>query len=263
MKRGADLAAQFPGLFLVHHNKPGDHVNSHHHDEHHLIVPLRGEVSIRTADATVVVAPGRMIYIPSTLEHEFHSTNEKEGERLIALIDRRLWERVDGARSPLRVLPAHQLCQEILYFLLLNPKSKLVRGLIETFVVALSEALDANASAEGTESVHHLSQRAKDPRVRKVLDTLEKEFAQDLRVSELSKTAGLSQRNLNRLFVQELGIGPKEILIRLRLEEAKRLLVEERKCVTEACFEVGYTSLSRFIQSFRAHFGRLPSDYLR
>ena len=263
MKRGADLTAKFPGLFLVHHNKPGQRVASHRHNEQHLIVPLRGEVRIRTQDGDHGVAPGRMIYIPSELEHEFIATNDKEGERLIALIDRKLWERLGGPESSLKVLPNHQLCQEILYFLLLNPRSKLVGKLIETFVATLGEALESSAKLGTDTTIAHVSQRAKDPRVRRALETLESEFREDVRMADLSRASGLSERNLSRLFTQELGLGPKEILIRLRLEEAKRLLADENKSVTEACFEVGYSSLSRFIQSFRAHFGRLPSDIRR
>jgi len=98
-------------------------------------------------------------------------------------------------------------------------------------------------------------------RVKKAVDYLSEQYTESqLKIGQVAKFSGLSLRNLNRLFVEELGLGPKEILIRLRLEEAKRILGSEGVSVTEASYKVGYQSLSRFIQAFRGLFGYLPSE---
>jgi len=47
---------------------------------------------------------------------------------------------------------------------------------------------------------------------------------------------------------------------RLRLTEARRLMLDEKKNVTEASVEVGYESLSQFIRDYRKMFGSAPKE---
>ena len=108
MQRGKDIAVRFPGLFLVHHNLPGSEVSQHAHPEHHLIIPLQGEVSIILPDRTLVCGPGRMIYVAPDAPHTFRSAREK-GERLINMIDASRWRKAAGdGRFDSCVLPASQ-----------------------------------------------------------------------------------------------------------------------------------------------------------
>jgi AraC-like DNA-binding protein len=263
MKSGRDIAVQFPGLFVVHHNKPGQHTAAHAHDDHHLIVPLRGEARLLVNGEEWSFGPGRMAYLPAQCEHEFLSTNTKEGERLIALIDPKLWKRAQGPLMGALLLPAQQLCKELLFQLILSPKSRSVPELCLCFASVLGEAIESGAALGTTDSMESLLARARDLRVRKAATKLQEQFRDDLKMDALAKASGLSARNFTRLFAQELGIGPKQVLIRLRLEEARRLLSEESLSVTDTCYRVGYQSLSRFIQSYRETFGRLPSEESR
>lgn len=258
MKRGQDIAVKFPGLFLVHHNKPALKVAKHAHDERHLIIPLRGEVRVLCGDDVYAVAPGRTLHLPPGAEHEFVATNDKEGERLIALIDNKVWKKVAGTKGDIALLPTNQLAKELLFYLLLNPKTRFTKQLVETFLMALAEQLDF-ASQHGSGETSALIGRLRDPRLQKAAQKLEKDFREEVSIPTLAREAGLSPRNLTRLFMQETGVGPKELLIRLRLEEARGLLKDGRS-VTETAYDVGYGSLSRFIQSYRAKFGRLPSE---
>lgn len=83
----------------------------------------------------------------------------------------------------------------------------------------------------------------------------------DISISEIAKQSGLSQRNFSRLFVQETGLTPKDYLILRRIEKAKSLLIESRLTITDISLEVGYNSLSKFIETFRKIEGILPSDF--
>jgi AraC family transcriptional regulator len=78
---------------------------------------------------------------------------------------------------------------------------------------------------------------------------------------EIAQQSGLSARNLNRLFLQEVGITPKDYLILRRVEKAKQLLRETKLTVTDISLEVGYNSLSKFIDTFKKNEGILPSDF--
>jgi AraC-like DNA-binding protein/mannose-6-phosphate isomerase-like protein (cupin superfamily) len=261
MRPGNDIEVQFSEFTIIHHNKPGQQTPLHQHQEHQLIIPLRGEFRMRENQNLIAVGPGRMVYIPSQLPHEFLATNKKEGERIICLIKPSLWKRANHGTYPLLEIPVSQICKEILFYLLLNAKTSRSKILIRTFVEILGESLNAGVQWGSGGSVQHLLGRAQDERVKKAVAYLRESFSQPtLKVGEIAKASGLSSRNLSRLFVEEIGIGPKEVIICLRLEEARRLLEEGNLSVTEASLQVGYQSLSRFILAFRHFFGKLPSE---
>ena len=56
---------------------------------------------------------------------------------------------------------------------------------------------------------------------------------------------------------------PHEFLTRLRIERAKTLLARGSHNVTEACFEVGFSSLGSFSNLFADRVGLSPSEYRR
>ena len=55
-------------------------------------------------------------------------------------------------------------------------------------------------------------------------------------------------------------MGPLQCQKRLRLTEARRLMLEEKRNVTEAALEVGYESVSQFIRDYRKMFGLKPKE---
>lgn len=260
MKPGRDIAEQFKGLFVVHHNKPGSKVAEHSHAEHHLIIPLRGESRLKIDGTEWAFGPGKMAYLPTGLVHEFLATNQKEGERLIAMLDHSLWKKVEGPEIGPRLLPTQRLCEELLFQLVIDPQIKASKEMVLCFASVLASALRQNEEIGSEAAIDQVLSKATDPRVEKVVRHMREHYREALKVTELAKISGLSERNLNRLFLQELGLSPKQALIRLRLERAREILRGRNVSVTEACFEVGYGSLSRFIQGYRAAFGKLPSE---
>ncbi len=56
---------------------------------------------------------------------------------------------------------------------------------------------------------------------------------------------------------------PHEFLTRLRIERAKTLLATGGHNVTEACFEVGFSSLGSFSALFARRVGLSPSEFRR
>jgi AraC-like DNA-binding protein len=79
---------------------------------------------------------------------------------------------------------------------------------------------------------------------------------------ELARIAGLSPHHMLRAFRRRFGETPHDLLTRRRLEAAKAALRAGRS-VTEACFDVGYSSLGSFSASFRRRVGVSPSHYQR
>ena len=78
-----------------------------------------------------------------------------------------------------------------------------------------------------------------------------------------AKQACLSPFHFNRVFTQVFGETPHEFVTRMRVEEARRLLLAGDRTVTEICFEIGYESLGSFSARFRSLTGLAPSEFRR
>src|SRR5207302_4757103 len=158
MKRGQDIAITFPGFYLVHHNLPGKEVSRHLHAEHLIFFPLQGEIGLRTDSEALQCGAGKMIYLPPKTPHAFGSS-QHQGERLICMIKQGLWKKTRASKSAPCVLMASQLCKEILFYLLLNQKTKQHGSLIQVFIQTLSEGLEAGPDASHGH-IGHLESKA-------------------------------------------------------------------------------------------------------
>ncbi len=256
MKQGQDIAAKFPGILIIHQKVQGMHKPRHEHEDHEIFIPLSGEIHIQLEDQLLKAGPGKMIYLPPGIEHSFSSSSDSEGERLICLMENKTWQKYLGGDFPASTLPAGQLSKELLFHLLLHPKTKATRAMCETLVQTLSDLLENNIKPE----LIHLLGKIKDDRLKKSINLIQAAFTEKISMDKLAKDAGLSTRSFNRLFLDELGLTPKQIMTFYRIEKAKDLLLM-KKSVTDVALDVGYQSVSQFITTFRSVTGQLPSEF--
>jgi len=84
------------------------------------------------------------------------------------------------------------------------------------------------------------------------------------RADDLARQAGLSVRSLHRLFERRIGVGPKWIIRRSRVQEAaERVARGERVDWAATAQELGYHDQSHLIRDFRAQVGETPAAYAR
>jgi len=77
--------------------------------------------------------------------------------------------------------------------------------------------------------------------------------------TELAAAAGVTPRQLERLFQQELGRTPGAHYLLLRLERARQLARQTELPLAEIAAACGFASLSHFSRSYRARFGVPPA----
>ena len=81
-------------------------------------------------------------------------------------------------------------------------------------------------------------------------------------VQEVARRHAVSTRTLQRLFRRHVGVGPKWVLRRYRLQEAaEQLAAGERSDWTRLALDLGYFDHAHFIRDFRAVVGRSPAEY--
>jgi AraC-like DNA-binding protein len=84
------------------------------------------------------------------------------------------------------------------------------------------------------------------------------------RAEDLARAAAASLRTLHRLFERHVGVGPKWIVRRSRVQEAaERAARGERIDWARAAQELGYHDQAHLIRDFRAQVGFTPTAYAR
>jgi len=105
--------------------------------------------------------------------------------------------------------------------------------------------------------------QAHDPRMARLLAYLESHLDEPLDIESLARLAGVSARQLDRLFERIFGESPRACLRRLRLERAARQLRLTRRRILAIALDAGFDSHESFTRSFARRFGRSPADYRR
>ena len=100
--------------------------------------------------------------------------------------------------------------------------------------------------------VHH-------PRLVRTLLRMEREIEAPLSPRELAEIAGVSLRQLERLFAHHLGTTIQRHYQRTRLEHARVLLRQTTKSVREIALAAGFLVPTQFSRSYRRHFGIAPA----
>ena len=95
-------------------------------------------------------------------------------------------------------------------------------------------------------------------RVARAVAVLRTEFARSLPVDRLAATAGMSPSSFHHHFRAVTSLSPLQFQKRLRLIEARRLMVSEGVSASSAAFAVGYESVSQFTREYGRMFGLPP-----
>jgi AraC-like DNA-binding protein len=94
-------------------------------------------------------------------------------------------------------------------------------------------------------------------------DYLASRFTRRASLADAAREADLSPFYFNRLFTQAFDETPHEFVTRLRIDQARRLLLADNDSVTGICWDVGYESLGSFSTRFRTLTGLSPNAFRR
>ncbi|MFI2610956.1 GlxA family transcriptional regulator [Kitasatospora sp. NPDC018619] len=100
--------------------------------------------------------------------------------------------------------------------------------------------------------------------LRQVLEWIVDHPDEDLTVGSLAWRAALSPRQFTRAFTAETGVPPGRFVARVRLQAARRKLVEDpRAGLEEVARSAGYSSAEVMRRAFRRAYGMTPTAYRR
>lgn len=96
-------------------------------------------------------------------------------------------------------------------------------------------------------------------RVNQAIKWIRQDFAEPIRVERLAQKAAMSVSAFHRHFKAVTTFSPLQYQKRVRLLQARMLMVANAKSVTAAAFEVGYQSATQFSRDYVRVFGSPPA----
>ncbi|MFS1422772.1 helix-turn-helix domain-containing protein [Shewanella sp. 10N.286.48.B5] len=91
------------------------------------------------------------------------------------------------------------------------------------------------------------------------VEYMQQHFKSAISIQSLAELSHISVSALERRFKKYLGKTPKQFLNELRLERARRYLIETDLPIADIAHECGFAEPSYFTKQFKALFGELPS----
>lgn len=127
-------------------------------------------------------------------------------------------------------------------------------SLVTALVTLLARPRPAARAQRGKLPARHL---------RKVMDHISENVARSISLKELADLVGLSPSYFSEAFKQSTGLPPHRWQMARRVQEAKRLLRDQRLSPTEAALAAGFADQAHFTRVFRRFEGTTPGAWLR
>lgn len=93
-----------------------------------------------------------------------------------------------------------------------------------------------------------------------IIELMEANLAEPLSLVEIASGVGLSRRQIERLFRQEMGRSPARYYLEIRLDRARHLLIQSTMPVVEVAVACGFVSASHFSKCYREVYARSPQQ---
>jgi len=91
-----------------------------------------------------------------------------------------------------------------------------------------------------------------------IIELMENHISDPLGMDEIARIAGLSRRQIERLFIHHLGRTPARYYLEVRLERARHLLIQSTMPIIDVAVACGFVSASHFSRCYRELYGRSP-----
>ncbi|GGJ36436.1 helix-turn-helix domain-containing protein [Deinococcus roseus] len=116
---------------------------------------------------------------------------------------------------------------------------------------------------QGHRLVQMAQQGSQGHAIARTVQWLKANFQEAMRTSDLAEQVGMGVSTFHRHFLEITGMTPVQYQKRLRLNEARRLMLAEHLDAASAAFQVGDESPSHFSREYRRAFGAPPASSIQ
>lgn len=222
----------------------------HAHARGQLLGTMQGVVTIGADHGRWLIPPVNAIWLPPHVEHDFRSHGAFHGWSVYV---------AEHACTALpdtpRVIRLSGLLNEAVARAATWPEAPLSEPQARIAGVILDEIAALPEEALGLPM-------PTDPRLQKIARAIADDPAERQSMAEWAAWAGIAPRTLSRRFVLETGLTFSAWRQRALLLRSLEMPAAGNS-VTTVAFDLGYETVSAFIELFRAHFGTTPARYFK
>lgn len=212
--------------------------HSHKHAYSQFLFPLEGSIDLETEERQVKLKPDHFLYIPPECEHRFRSIGRNE----CLVLDVPLHAmKIDEFRAGSGIEAALDPFWSSIRYLLTEEAKAGTANSLHMLVQYIKEKLQSHSYASIAYIHSHLFER--------------------LTIKKLAEIEHYHPAYYSSWFKKQTGKSPQNYIADLRLEEAKRMLMERNETLTFVSGALGFQNLSSFTRWFTKRTGMPPRLY--
>jgi len=116
----------------------------------------------------------------------------------------------------------------------------------------LTAQLDINHRSIGTRQQHRLD---------KAMEILARDYSQNVSITQLAESCGISETYFRKLFQRLYGMSPMDYITNMRISYARELLTNTSLSVEDISYDSGYRDPTYFCRIFKKTTGMSPGEY--
>lgn len=253
------------------YKKDGLNTSAHFHDCHQILLIESGEVEVHTGNAVRKVHGGNILFFSRFEEHSIRVLSDPY-ERYVLNISPKindetgigykrfsiLFNRPEGFDNILDISHHFAEIREVFERIIQVKASgdELSVELLDLYAQELILQL-----FRFFPEFFKMFEDEKGELIYKIQKDFEKNYAQEISLTDLSKKYGISQSYLSHIFKATTGKSVKGYLLACRVTAAKKYLVESNKRIGEVVEMCGFSDCSNFSRFFKNLTGHSPVDF--
>jgi len=220
-------------------------VETHSHDFHQVVVPLRGSIEISLNEFDGAIAVGHCVIIQKSIDHSFKAN--KQARFLVA----DLCELPDSAKSldcPFAMISS--AFQSFCLFADIQLSSQTNAVLEDGMVTVFKQLLSLQDFLPDI-----------DRRISRALECIDNDLSEAHTLEKLASVSSLSVSQFKVLFARHTRKTLGQYLLMMRMEKARALLANTDMPINIVAENTGYADQSAFSRRFQSYHGISPREY--
>lgn len=247
---------QFPQSIYIMREQLEHRFPPHKHNKSQILLVSGGIAYLKTKEREYYIPAQHYVWIPKGMVH-----NVKSNTSEIVLLNIYFYEEEADQQyhfmKELGIYPVSHLMYEMLVY------ARQWKGIIhpQTWAYEFLTTMKHYIIQDPGQPFSIQLPTTDDAQMLTITAFMHQNAGEALTLTYLAETFGYSVRSLTRLFKTHLAISFLQYLKMLRMIKAMELLMETNKNVSEVAFEVGYSSLAAFSNTFQQLLNVRPSDF--
>ncbi len=110
--------------------------------------------------------------------------------------------------------------------------------------------------------LYNPKESSQDTTISRILQYVRECYTSPLNINALSRQFNYSVSTISHMFKKQTGMSLPQYVEHLRIENAKIMLAQDNKSVTDIAIELGFSSSAYFCNIFKKHTGTTPKQYM-